>query len=248
MLWVCAVILALAAVRLLFPGVQVEHVAVSPQSAPQSQCDTLLCDTDDFQPSEMQSSGLYLQDGERPHAIQSVPGYAQTFPDSNHVQLEAARQWGVSPVKNRDDAVRRMDEVVYMAASPYYTLAKLDASIPYLVPRAALLLDDIGRAFFDSLQVKGLPLHLMTVSSVLRSQDDVERLMRSNKNATEQSCHLYGTTFDIYYNLFYPIGKRETPSDKLKYVLSEVLRDMREQGRCFIKYEVVQPCFHITVR
>ncbi|MCR4602098.1 MAG: DUF5715 family protein, partial [Prevotella sp.] len=24
--------------------------------------------------------------------------------------------------------------------------------------------------------------------------------------------------------------------------------DMRQQNRCYIKYEVRQPCFHITVR
>ena len=136
-----------------------------------------------------------------------------------------------------------------MASSPYYTVAHLDASIPYLVPRAAILLEDIGRNFFDRLHVKGMPLHQMVVSSVLRSEADVARLRRSNKNATEQSCHLYGTTFDINYNQFVAVVPQgEIPSDKLKYVLSEVLRDLRQQGRCYIKYEVRQPCFHITVR
>jgi hypothetical protein len=37
-------------------------------------------------------------------------------------------------------------------------------------------------------------------------------------------------------------------NDTLKWVLSEVLRDMREQKRCYIKYEVKQGCFHMTVR
>ena len=39
-----------------------------------------------------------------------------------------------------------------------------------------------------------------------------------------------------------------TANDTLKWVLSEVLRDMREEGRCYIKYEVKQGCFHMTVR
>lgn len=43
-------------------------------------------------------------------------------------------------------------------------------------------------------------------------------------------------------------ARREVRSDTLKWVLSEVLRDMREQGRCYIKYEVKQGCFHMTVR
>nr|MCR5158787.1 DUF5715 family protein [Prevotella sp.] len=190
-----------------------------------------------------------LKDGDRPHPILSVPGYAKTFPDSNHVQIKAAQQWGVSPVKNRADAEERKDEVVFMGSSPYYAVAHLDASIPYLVPRAAILLQDIGRTFLDSLQVKGLPLHLMVVSSVLRTEQDVARLRQRNKNATEQSCHLYGTTFDINYNVYKPVNPaREIPGDKLKFVLSEVLRDLREEGRCYVKYEVLEPCFHITVR
>ena len=43
-------------------------------------------------------------------------------------------------------------------------------------------------------------------------------------------------------------ARRVVRNDTLKYVLSEVLRDMREQGRCYIKYEVKQGCFHMTVR
>ncbi len=184
-----------------------------------------------------------------PHPIKSVPSYAEAFPDSNHVQLLAAEHWGVKPVRNRADAEQRKDELVFMALSPYYSMAHLDSSIPYLVPRAAILLEDIGRTFFDSLQVKGLPLHRMVVSSVLRTEADVRKLKQSNKNATERSCHLYGTTFDINYNQYTPVvSSHKTTDDKLKYVLSEVLRDMRQQGRCYIKYEVHQPCFHITVR
>ena len=41
--------------------------------------------------------------------------------------------------------------------------------------------------------------------------------------------------------------RRQVRNDTLKWVLSEVLRDMREQKRCLVKYEVKQGCFHITV-
>lgn len=34
----------------------------------------------------------------------------------------------------------------------------------------------------------------------------------------------------------------------MKRALGEVLRDLRYEGRCFVKYEVKQGCFHITVR
>lgn len=193
-------------------------------------------------------------DTKRPHRIRSVPSYAVAFPDTNAVQLVAAQHWGVTPVRDREDAEARKRELVYIASSPYYHVDPLYSSIPYLVPRAAVLLHDIGQAFFDSLYVKGVPLHKMIVTSVLRSQEDVVKLRRRNGNATENSCHLYGTTFDICYNRYKTVEdpdgpvRRRVRNDTLKWVLSEVLRDMREQGRCYIKYEVKQGCFHMTVR
>ena len=41
---------------------------------------------------------------------------------------------------------------------------------------------------------------------------------------------------------------RKVRNDTLKWILSEVLNDMRRQNRCYIKYEVKQGCFHITVK
>ena len=200
------------------------------------------------------TSTYYLADGERPHRIFSVPSYKNAFPDNNDVQLVAAEKWGVKPVRNRQDAEERKDELVYIGCSPYYNIDPLYSSIPYLVPRAAILLQDIGQAFFDSLQVKGVPLHRFIVTSVLRTQEDVAKLRRHNGNATERSCHLYGTTVDICYNRYQTVEDPDGPkrrvvrNDSLKFVLSEVLNDMRQQNRCFVKYEVKQGCFHLTVR
>ncbi len=188
------------------------------------------------------------------HRILSVPSYRDAFPDGNSVQLVAAQRLGVKPVANRQDAENRKDELVFIGASPYYKVDRLYQSIPYLVPRAAILLEDIGRAYFDSLYVKGVPLHRFIVTSVLRTQADVLKLRRFNGNATENSCHLYGTTIDICYNRFETVSDPDGPAgwavrnDTLKWVLTEVLRDMRQSGRCYIKYEVKQGCYHLTVR
>lgn len=191
---------------------------------------------------------------DKKHKIYSVPSFKTCFPDTQSVQLAAAMKWGVKRVKNRDDAENRKSELVYVGANPYVHIDKLYSSIPYLVPRAAVLLQDIGQAFFDSLYVKGINLHRPIVTSVLRTEADVTKLRRHNGNATENSCHLYGTTFDICYNRYETVQASDGPerravrNDSLKYVLCEVLRDMREQGRCYIKYEVKQGCFHMTVR
>lgn len=147
-----------------------------------------------------------------------------------------------------------MSELVYIGANPYFYVDNLKSSIPYLVPRASTLLNDIGRAYFDSLYVKGIPFHKILVTSVLRTREDIGKLQKRNINATDNSCHLYGTTFDIAQNRYKTVydprqgTRREVQNDTLKWILSEVLRDFREAGRCYIKYEVKQGCFHVTVR
>ena len=232
-----AVVILLALVRRIWPEVAVARV--HPVAAALS---------------KTQPSHSAFRTHRASHKIRSVASYAEAFPDTNGLQLTAANRWGVTPVKNREDAESRKRELVYVGANPYFHVDPLYSSIPYLVPRAAVLLQDIGQAFFDSLYVKGVPLHKIIVTSVLRSQDDVVKLRRRNGNATENSCHLYGTTFDICYNRYKTVEnpdgprRREVRNDTLKWVLSEVLRDMRESGRCYIKYEVKQGCFHMTVR
>ena len=146
-----------------------------------------------------------------------------------------------------------MEDLVFVGANPYFYIDNLKQSIPYLVPKAAMLLHDIGKSFYDSLYVKGIPLHQVIVTSVLRTDEDVARLQRFNRNATENSCHRYGTTFDIGYNRYKTVSteaepRRQVRNDTLKWVLAEVLRDKRAAGRCYIKHEVKQGCFHITVR
>ncbi|MCD7713787.1 MAG: DUF5715 family protein [Prevotella sp.] len=188
-----------------------------------------------------------------PHRIYSVPGYDRCFADGNDVQLASAVKYGVEPIANREEAEARKDELVYIGANPYFVVEEARSSIPYLVPRASTLLQDIGKTFFDSLQIKGIPLHKMIITSVLRTQDDVERLQRHNTNAVPNSCHQYATTFDICYNRYCTVAppgeeRRAVRNDTLKWVLSEVLYDMKKQGRCYVKHEKKQGCFHITVR
>ena len=260
------VVLVLALVRLIFPS-----VAEDKRQDAVAQADVKAVETPTTEPVDTvaentvktkitASPGFPLTDffddkGQAvKHRINSVPGFSRTFPDNNDVQLIAASTHGVKPVVDRQDAEKRKKELVFVGVSPYFHVDPLRSSIPYLVPRAAILLNDIGRAYYDSLQIKGIPLHQIIVTSVLRSREDVKKLRTHNTNATENSCHMYGTTFDICYNRYKTVSpvegkpRRQVRNDTLKWVLSEVLRDMRENNRCYVKYEVKQGCFHITVR
>ncbi|MBQ7571407.1 MAG: hypothetical protein IJT19_04125 [Bacteroidaceae bacterium] len=235
-----------------------ESTAAAPDGQPDGQRDAQSGSESDAQPDPQPVAPK----AERPlsrtdfgrHPIRSVYSYKDCFPDVQDVQIVAARRWGVRPVRNREQAEHRKSELVYVGSNPYYTIDRgMSSSIPYLVPRAAHLLQDIGRNYLDSLAVKGVPLHRIIVTSVLRSEEDVARLLRKNGNASDQSCHRFGTTFDICYNRYNTVAppgerRRAVTNDTLKYVLSEVLRDLRQEGRCYVKYEVKQGCFHITTR
>lgn len=249
-------VIVLALVRCAVPSVTGETVA---ETLPAEATDSVLVSPEEVpsvEPIEEAKIPIAsLEDKNfEPHPIYSVPSFKNCFPDSNEVQLQAARKYGVKPVRNREDAEARKKELVYAAADPFYHVDKLRESIPYLVPRAQFLLHDIGRSFYDSLYVKGIALHKIIVTSVLRSEEDVARLRRHNGNASENSCHRFGTTFDICYNRYVTVEDPDGPSrwqvrnDTLKWVLSEVLNDYRKNGRCYIKYEVKQGCFHITTR
>ena len=273
------VVLLLALVRVIFPGVAKPKTAAADaadstlvaakdsaasadvssdkEDADKTVAEDLKKDELSVMPDTAQSgkpSIFFDKDGkEVKHRIFSVPHFGNTFPDQQDVQILAATKHGVKPVQNRLEAENSKGKLVYVGSNPFFYVDKLNNSIPYLVPRASVLLQDIGRAYFDSLQIKGIPLHKIIVTSILRTKDDVAKLRTRNGNATENSCHLYGTTFDICYNRYKQIQTREQPrrqvqNDTLKWVFSEVLRDFRDKNRCYIKYEVKQGCFHITVK
>lgn len=181
--------------------------------------------------------------------------FAQEFNDLNDTQLEVARAIGISPVANREEAEGLKSKLVELKATDTYVIDSLTHSIPFLIPSAKELLDDIGQAFRDSLVSKGLNPYKLVVTSVLRTKEDVASLSKDNINAAENSTHCYGTTFDLGYWRYVKIpdlrGRpyEDVPQEYLRAVLSQVLKDIHDRGdRCFVKYERQQNCFHITVR
>ena len=58
----------------------------------------------------------------------------------------------VAYILNREEAEKVKDDMEEIATNEYYEVEKLTHSIPYLIPQAADLLEDIGRNFQDSLK------------------------------------------------------------------------------------------------
>lgn len=189
-----------------------------------------------------------------PHNIRGVLSFKGTFRDLPEKHLAAAKSFGINPLENREEAESLKEQLTHITTNPYYCVDSLTHSIPYLVPRAGELLDSIGANFLDSLTAKGLNPNKITVTSVLRTKDDVKRLRRRNGNASENSAHFYGATFDVSWKRFEKVEDEDgrplenVGSDTLKLVLSEVLRDLQANNKCFVKYELKQGCFHITAR
>ena len=189
-----------------------------------------------------------------PRNIKGVISYKRSFGDLNDTHMAAAKKIGIKPLKDREAAEKLGGKVMEIKNGDFYQVDSLTHSIPFLVPKASALLDSIGANFLDSLENKGLNPNQVIVTSVLRTQDDVKKLRRVNGNASANSVHMFGTTFDISYKRFFkvedPDGRpmQDVRADTLKLVLSEVLRDLKKKDMCYVKYELKQGCFHITAR
>jgi hypothetical protein len=127
---------------------------------------------------------------------------------------------------------------------------RLSHSYPYLTRSGAILLHEIGRRFNDSLAARGGGAYRIKVTSLLRTGHTVGRLRRVNRNATATSAHQYGATFDISYSKFICDDSTATRRsfEDLKNLLAEIVDGLRDEGRCFVKHERRQACFHITAR
>lgn len=176
--------------------------------------------------------------------------------DVNSLHLSAARKLGIEqPLKDRDAAKAELSSLVHIADNELYSVDRLTHSVPYVTPGTAQLLDTIGRRFQQALESYGLNSYRIIVSSVLRTQEDIAKLQKSgNKNAVSNSAHCYATTIDITYARFDRVRFKRlrrceaVDADKLKLILAEVLDELRAEGKCYVKYEKFQHCFHITSR
>ena len=161
-----------------------------------------------------------------PHNIRGVISYKRSFGDLNEKHLNVAQAIGIRPLASREEAEKMKETLQYIATNDLYAVDSLTHSVPYLIPGAAALLDTIGYNFLDSLAAKGLNPNKITVTSVLRTKDDVKRLRRRNGNASENSAHCYGTTFDVSWKRFQKIededGRplQDVSADTLKRVFA----------------------------
>ena len=176
------------------------------------------------------------------------------FKAVNDTQIVAAQQFGIVPLSTRAGVDSIASQLIKIESSRAFRVDSLTHSVPYLTPSASDLLNTIATRFQAKLQAQGLAQYQFIVTSMLRTSDDVRRLRRVNRNAVRNSCHMYGTTFDIAYNCFEKIDSvpdfegADATHRVLLNTLGETLKELRDDGRCYVKFERGQPCYHITTR
>jgi len=178
--------------------------------------------------------------------------------DNNPVHLECAQRMGIKPFQTNAELETNIESYLSsgklekLEETDNYKLKKLTHSYPYLVPRAVILLNEIGVRFEAKLQQIDIQPYSMMISSVLRTNESQNGLGRRNSNAVTLSAHIFGTTFDVSYKEFLPLNGKQAREgfcrhDMLRHPLAEVLTEMSEEGRCKVVIEKRQACFHITV-
>ena len=176
--------------------------------------------------------------------------YERAFNDLQDKQKAAAIANGLSPFKSRaeiEDSYKKLRlarKLVHIESNPKYIVRELTSSAPYVVPKVRDLLDDIATSFQEKTQSKAR----FIVTSVLRTEEDVAKLRKTNVNASTNSCHCNATTIDISYVRFGMDKFRPRDSYQLRLALAQTLHELRKEGRCYVKIERKQYCYHITVR
>lgn len=173
----------------------------------------------------------------------------QLFNDSNYRHYVAAERLGIEPMLKEKTVLPLKRPLERVKSNELYYVSDLQHSYPYLVPESKALLNEIAQRFQDTLGARGGGPYRLKVTSLLRTEHTVSRLRRVNRASVDSSAHLFGTTFDISFTNFpYSGGEPHRTQEDLKNLLAEILYQVREEGKCYVKYERKPGCFHITAR
>jgi hypothetical protein len=169
------------------------------------------------------------------------------FDDGTAKHKEVAKTSSIGgPVKNYSVLKNYVssNKLVRLNSGNGYLVSKMNYSYPYVTVKARQFIEDLGQAYMTKCKESGVAYLPFIITSATRTKESVAKLTRVNRNAVPESAHLYGTTVDISWVRF---GTEQKHSQKNLNVLIDVLMDMRDKEACFVKFERMQACFHITV-
>lgn len=163
-----------------------------------------------------------------------------------------AKRKGITVCKDDSELKTRISNgrLLKVKSRNKYVVDVMAYSSPYITPDSKKLLDEIARRFREKTSQKGLHGARFIVTSMTRKTENIKKLRKFNRNASENSPHLYGNAFDISYKRFVVRKWILTNCDQkyLKEALAEVIWQIRQEKKCWATYEKGQSCFHVVAR
>src|SRR5664280_761772 len=159
---------------------------------------------------------------------------------------------GISRCSNKRELLSkmRMGELFRIRDGRGYEVEDLSFSYPFLTKEGKTILKEIGKRFRKKVSATRLRGSDFKITSMTRTTEILIRLRKFNSNASVNSPHFYGNTFDISYVRFSSPKWFITDCDKyfLKEALAQVIWQLREEKKCWATYEIKQGCFHVVAR
>jgi len=190
--------------------------------------------------------------------------------------LRAVRSGDIQPLSQDSDINDFIKKGLLVPLDPgaddFYFFYNVPQKYRYATITTKKGLDMVVNRFQEKLRQKApVPPVKIAVSSVLRPGAYQKNLKGSNKNASDESTHSYGRSFDIFYDDFYvilpvydkipwlaePIFEQfrkkcgfmlgDSLRRQFRAVLSDTLIELQNEGILYAIFEKRQSCYHITI-
>lgn len=193
-----------------------------------------------------------------------------------HAHLEAVKRAGLTELKQDSDIAALKDagalrEIPAGGESLHY-FYNVKKGLRLLAPFAADGLSKITGRFQQNLKKRtGLPPVKIAISSALRPLSYQRGLRGRNPNATIESSHCFGASFDIFYDEYFvklPIDAKARSlsrraqglmNKRLGFLMGAALRrqfhaalmetllELQDEGELYAILEKHQRCYHVTI-
>lgn len=171
--------------------------------------------------------------------------------DGGAAYWEYSAATGITPLRWNRELEKTINSGLLkeVRATVAYLPDTMRFSFPYALPQTIAFMDTLANRFQYELTNTNLKGVRLVITSVLRTEQSVAQLMRHNRNAVRKSAHLHGTTFDVSYAT-YDFERPVTAAEAvyLRETLARVLTGLRDEGKCWVKYELFQTCFHVVAK
>jgi hypothetical protein len=160
--------------------------------------------------------------------------------------ISHSRAKGINPVNYGKEIF--VNKKLTRVVADKFLIGHLTHSFPYLTLEGNKLLSEIAEAFQEKLKGTELEGTKFIVTSLTRTNESVNRLMKNNNNAVKNSTHLHGNAFDITYSRFSLRYHKlqDCHTDYLRELLAQVLLEFKAKKRCWALKEYHEKCFHIV--